>query len=107
MKNQVFKDGCQFPIASAVSYLSGEIVLEGDLGGVAVGDAANGKVVAAFDGVYELPAVDGTYAVGDKVEASAAQGSIQALSAGELFGKVIEAVVVSGGDNKVKVKLAG
>ena len=74
---------------------------------VAVGDAANGKVVAAFDGVYELPAVDGTYAVGDKVEASAAQGSIQALSAGELFGKVIEAVVVSGGDNKVKVKLAG
>ncbi|MCP3965599.1 MAG: DUF2190 family protein [Lentisphaerae bacterium] len=107
MKNQVFKKGDQFPIAASVAYVSGEIVLEGSLGGVAVADAVNNEVVADFSGVYSLPAVDGSYAVGDQVEATAAQGSVQALASGDLYGKVIEAVTVSGGDNNVKVRLVG
>ena len=109
MKNLVFKDADQFAIDTAVSYLSGQIVLEGSLGGIAVADAIDEgeglKVTTRFTGVVEVDAVDGSYAVGDEVEATAAQGSVQALSAGALFGKVIKAVTVSGKDNKVQVKL--
>jgi predicted RecA/RadA family phage recombinase len=106
MKNMVYKKGDQFPVATAVAYVSGDIVLEGVLGGVAVADAENGSVVASWDGVFELPAVDASYTVGQEVEATAAQGSVQALSAGDLYGKVVEAATISGGGN-IKVKLVG
>ena len=106
MKNQVYKAGCQFGVATATAYLSGEIVLEGALGGVAVADMVDGVVVGVWDGVVEVPAADASYTVGQEVEATAAQGTITALSAGDLYGKVVEAATISGGGN-VKVKLVG
>lgn len=105
MKTEIYKAGCPFPIASATPYLSGQIILEGDLGGVAVGKAEDGKVVGVFEGVVEVAAADASYTVGQKVEATAAQGTIQALAAGELYGFVVEAATISGG-GKVKVLLA-
>jgi len=111
MKNLVFKEADQFAIDTAVSYLSGEIVIEGGLGGVAVADAIDEgeglKVTTRWVGVYDLDAADGTYAVGDVVQASGAQGEVELLSANPPFGKVIKAVTVSGKDNKVQVMLGG
>jgi len=113
MKNLVFKEADQFAIDTAVNYVSGDIVLEGALGGVAVADAADEgegeglKVTTRFTGVVSLDAVDGSYTVGQEVEATAAQGQVQALAAGDLYGKVIKAVTVSGNDKKVEVKLVG
>ena len=106
MDNQVYKCGDQITLPSATGYLSGQIVLEGELGGIAVNDAADSKVVVARKGAYEVDGADGSYTVGQEVEASAAQGEVQDLSSGKLFGWVIEAVTVSGNDNKVKVLLA-
>jgi len=106
MNNQIYKIGDQIELATATAYVSNDIVLEGELGGVAVKDAADGKVVTALVGAFELPAADGSYTVGQEVEASAAQGEIQDLASGKLYGWIIEAVTVSGGDNKVKVLLA-
>ena len=105
MKNVIDMKGEQIALPTATAYVSGDIVLEGDLGGVAVADAADSKVTTKLVGVVEVPAVDASYTVGQKVEATAAQGSVQALSAGELYGFIVEAATISGGGN-VKVLLA-
>ena len=89
MKNFISK-GYSVGIATAVSYLSGEIVVEGELTGVAVADAADGKVVAHLAGVYELP-ISEAFAVGELGYADAAQGTLSTTNTDTLMGVCVEA----------------
>ena len=109
MKNLVYKEGDQIEIATAVAYLSGDIVVESTVFmGIAVADAVDGKVTIRTVGAYELDAEDASYTVGQVVSVSGAQGEIEAvLGAGGPAMKVIEAVTVSGNDNKVKALIGG
>lgn len=98
MKNFISK-GYSVGIASAVSYLSGEVVLEGDLAGVAVADAADGEVVAHLEGVFELP-ISEAFVVGELGYVAAAQGSLS-KTPGKLVGVCVEA----GASGTAKFKL--
>ena len=100
MKNYISK-GYSVGVATAVSYVSGDVVLEGDLAGVAVADAADGEVVAHLEGVFELP-ISEAFAVGDLGYVAAAQGSLNQTDTNKLVGVCVEAS--ASGTAKFKLK---
>lgn len=103
MKNMILENAWHVKIATATAYLAGEIVVEGALVGVALGDAEGGYVVVArAKGAYLLPKDGSAYTVGQGVDASGAQGTIVTAGVAPI-GYVLEAA--AGGDTEVLVAL--
>lgn len=103
--NKKYPKGDMLPITTATPYLPGQIVLEGALGGIAITETVDGEVSTDFSGVHEVDCADATYTVGQALEATAAQGEVQAKSAGALFAHSLEAKTTSGGTGKLLVRL--
>lgn len=99
MKNYVQR-GKTVNLATATAYLAGEAVLEGAIVGVALTDAADGKVTAQICEVFELGAT-GVINQGDKVYLDAAQGTVSTTNTDTYAGVALSAAA----SNKVEVLL--
>jgi predicted RecA/RadA family phage recombinase len=99
MKNSVQR-GKVLELSSATAYLSGDLVLEGAIVGVALTDASGGVVVCQVSEVFEV-ASTGAIAQGDAVYCDAAQGSVSTTNTDTYAGVAISAAA----NNKVKVLL--
>jgi len=99
MINAVQK-GDVLTLLTATAYLSGELVLEGDIVGVCVADADGTSVVVAVEKVYEV-ASTGVIAQGASVYLDAAQGTVSTVNTDSYAGKAVAAAA----GNLCKVKL--
>jgi predicted RecA/RadA family phage recombinase len=106
MKNLV-QDGKTIQhTVSGTAVKSGEIVLVGDIAGVAVAGGTDGDTIAlAVEGVYCLPKATGAIAAGKKVYLVAADKTVTATATSNTFiGYAWEPAAA--GDATVNVKLA-
>lgn len=99
MKNYVQR-GKVLELATATAYLSGDLVLEGSIVGVALSDADGSKVTAQICEVFEVDAT-GVIAQGDKVYLDAAQGTVSTTNTDTYAGVAVGAAAAG----KVKVLL--
>lgn len=80
MKNYV-QPGMALEITAAAAISSGDVVVVGDLIGIAAADAAIGeKVTLSVSGVYELSKEAAAMSEGDKVHWHAVDGEVKASS---------------------------
>lgn len=102
MKNFI-QPGEAIDLTVSADTLSGEVVIVGDLIGVASCTVKSGEVVAVNrEGVYELPKKTGTaMAVGDKAYYNATDKEVTDDNADTLIGVVTE--VAAAGDDVVRV----
>ena len=104
MKNMILENAWHVKVATVTPYLPGQIVVEGSMIGVALGKTEDGYVVVArAKGAYKLPKDGSAYTVGQKVQASAAQGTIVASGGAGDLGYILEAA--AGGDAEASVAL--
>jgi predicted RecA/RadA family phage recombinase len=103
MKNFV-QNGKQLDVIASAAYKSGELVIEGNLVGVAVADIASGETGAiATEGVYALEKEAAAALIqGDKAYYDAATKKLDATNTNPAVGYV---VAVSG--NTVHLKISG
>lgn len=118
--NEIFRNANHLglPVNSAVK--SGDVVtFGGTLAGIAQTDysARDGKATIWFDGGWEIPVANATYAIGDAIYAHGDAGVAPTAGAkatvidktattGVLLGHAIEAKTTSGGTGTLRVRLA-
>lgn len=118
--NEIFRNANHLGLPVDAGVKSGDVVtFGGNLAGVAQTDysARDGKATIWFDGAYELPVANATYAIGDAVYAHATGGTAPVAGAkaplldktattGVLVGHSIEAKTTTGGTGTLRVRLA-
>lgn len=117
-KNEIFRNAnhLSFPVDSEV--VSGDLVVVGDLAGVAQIDAQeDGQATLWLDGGWELPVGNATYAAGDAIYAHASGGTApvsgekaglinKTATTGTLIGHAIESKTTTGGTGTLVVRLS-
>lgn len=117
--NEIFRDGDHLAIAVDDDVKSGDVVVVGDIAGVAQidYDAKDGKSTVWFSGVFEIPVANGTYTVGQPIYGHATGGgnpvSGEAVplvngtaTTGVKIGNAIEAKTTTGGTGVLRVRLS-
>lgn len=104
MKNYVQRGDIIDLVAPSGGYTSGQLVVAGELTGVANTDAAENEVCAvSMTGVYSLPKATGALTVGAKVYSNAG-AAVDTTDTNTFVGYVVEAA--ASGDATAKVLLS-
>jgi predicted RecA/RadA family phage recombinase len=105
MKNFVENGGTLRYTVSGTAVKSGDVVMVGKVGGVAITDGAVGETITlSTQGVYRLPKSSGAIAQGQAVYVSATDGSLTTTATGNnLLGYAWEDA--ASGDSAVNVKI--
>ena len=118
--NEIYRNANHLGLTVAATVKSGDVVtFGGNLAGVAQTDysARDGKATIWFDGAYELPVANATYAIGDAIYAHGDAGVAPTAGAkatvidktattGVLIGHAIEAKTTTGGTGTLRVRLS-
>lgn len=98
-------DVLDYTAGSGETITSGDLIIKGDIIGVALGDAVEGEVVAVkCGGVFTLPKATGAITLGAKVYWVAADSNVSTTASGNtLIGAAWGAQ--ASGDATVKVRL--
>jgi predicted RecA/RadA family phage recombinase len=105
MRNYI-QPGVNLTLPAPAAVASGEVVVIGDIHGVAAGDAASGAPVdLVTEGVFELPKVSAlAIAIGDKVYWQAAEKLVSKTASGNtLIGVAVTAAANPSGTVNVKL----
>lgn len=118
--NEIFRNAQHLGLPVDEAVKSGDVVtFGGNIAGIAQTDydARDGKATIWFDGGWEIPVANATYAVGDAIYAHADGGGAptsgeaaplidKTATTGVLLGHAIEAKTTTGGTGTLRVRLA-
>lgn len=117
--NEIFRNAQHLGLPVAATVKSGDVVTFTNIAGIAQTDydARDGQATIWFDGGWELPVANATYAIGDAIYAHATGGGAptagekaplidKTATTGVLIGHAIEAKTTSGGTGTLRVRLA-